>query len=174
MNRELYEPATYPGVNATNSRRAPACLSEIWREQALDALTARVGAPQALALADALAEPLAKANEAATEPLAAVDRARKALAKEQQKSIRPTGRVLGIAAPCEPDDRERPPAAETPEVEQLQAALAEAEQAAMPFAQRAAYHEEQIRGLLDAPDARLAPSWPSWPRPWWEVTVMTD
>jgi hypothetical protein len=54
---------------------------------------------------------------------------------------------------ADPDDREREPVKDTPEVQELRAALAEAERAAMPFAQRAAYHEEQIAGLLRAPAA---------------------
>ena len=94
---------------------------------------------------------MAKAREAAAKPLAAVDAARKALAKEQCSVTARLAAFWASKRRADPNDREREPVKDTPEVQELRAALAEAERAAMPFAQRAAYHEEQIAGLLRAP-----------------------
>ncbi len=157
MNQELYEQATYPGVQAARSDVLLARLANVAREQALAAFTAVLVRQEALALANALAEPLAQATEAAAGPLAAVNAARKALASEQESV---TGRLAAFWA-CkrrtDPDDRERPPEHDTPKVQELRAALLAAERTAQPFVQRVAYHEEQIAGLMRAPhpDCRI-------------------
>jgi hypothetical protein len=52
MNRELYERAVYPSVNAANSRMLLSTLTEVGREQALAALTNALVAPQARELAE--------------------------------------------------------------------------------------------------------------------------
>lgn len=157
MNQEVYEQATYPGVQAATSTTLLSRLADVAREQALEALTAALVRPEALALADALAETLADASAAAAEPLAAVDAARKALAKEQQSVTARLAAFWADKRHADPDDRERPPEQDTPDVQELKAALAAAEQAAQPFARRVAYHEEQIAGLLRAPrpDCRI-------------------
>jgi len=151
MNRELYEQATYPGINRASSAMLLRSLADVGREQALAALTAALVRPEALALAEALAEPLAEAQEAAAEPLAAVDAARKALTKEKQGVISRVAAFYNAARRRDEGDRERPPEQDTPAVQELTASLAVAEQAAMPFKQRADYHLEQVEGLRRAP-----------------------
>jgi hypothetical protein len=157
MNHELYEQATYPGVQAARSDVLLRRLTAMAREDALAALTAALVRPEAVALADALAEPLAEATEAAAEPLAAVDAARKALAREQGSVTARLAAFWASKRRIDPDDRERPPEQDTPKVRELRAALLAAEKAAQPFSQRVAYHEEQIAGLLRAPrpDCRI-------------------
>lgn len=124
MNRELYERATYPRVYAARSGDLLRSLAEVGQQQALAALTAALVRPEALAIAEALAEPLAKAQEAAAEPLAAVDEARKALAKEKQGIIGRVAAFYNSARRRDPSDRERPPEQDTPAVRELMAALA--------------------------------------------------
>jgi hypothetical protein len=152
MNRELYDQATYPGIQAATSTTLLSRLADAAREQALDAFTATLVRPEALALADALeAGPLAEATEAAAPYLAAVDAARRALAEEQQSVTARLAAFWASKRRADLDDKEREPDRETPKVQELRAALAAAEQAAQPFARRVAYHEEQIAGLLRAP-----------------------
>ena len=151
MNKELYDQATYPGVQVARSDVLLRRLADRAKEQALAALTAALVRPEALALADALAEPLAEATAAAAGPLAAVDAARKAFAKEQESVTARLAAFWASKRRTDPDDRERPPEQDTPKVQELRAALFAAEQAAQPYARRVAYHEEQIAGLLRAP-----------------------
>lgn len=157
MNQEIFTQATYPGIQAATSTTILSRLADVAREQALAALTAALVRPEAFALADALAEPLAEATEAAAAPLAAVDAARKALAKEQGSVTARLAAFWASKRRTDPDDKERAPGQDTPKVQELRAALAAAEQAALPFAQHVAYHEEQIHGLLRAPrpDCRI-------------------
>jgi len=79
------------------------------------------------------------------------DAARQALAKEYGGVTARLAAFWASKRRTAPDDRERPPEQDTPEVRKLKAALAAAEQAAQPFVSRVAYHEEQIAGLLRAP-----------------------
>lgn len=108
--------------------------------------------PEALALAAALeGEPLQKAHEAAVEPLAVVDAARKALAKERQSIAGCLAAFWNSKPRGDPDDREREPVKQTEEVRAPKTALVAAEQAAQPFTQRVQYHEGQIAGLRAPP-----------------------
>lgn len=152
MNKELYEQATYPGVCAVTSDALLRRLFERGQAEVLAALAAVVVRREALELANALAEPLSEATAAAAAPLAAVDTARLALANEQKRVTACLAAFYASERRADPDDRERPPGQDTPEVQRLRGELAAAEKAAEHFVRRVAYHEEQIAGLLRAPE----------------------
>jgi hypothetical protein len=152
MNQELYEQATYPGVNAAGSAELLRRLSAAAREQVLEALAAALVRRDAVEMADAIeAGPLAEAREAAVEPRAAVEEARQALVKEQGSVSSRLAAFWASTRRSDPDDRERPPDADSDAVQALRAELAAAEDAAQPFVQRVQYHEGQVSGLRAAP-----------------------
>ena len=153
MNRELYDQATYPGVYVASGSMLLRRLAEASREQALQALTAALVRPEALEMADALAEPLAAAEAAAAEPLAAVEEVRRALAAERNTIHERLAAFFSSPKRREAGDAERAPADTSPRVKELQQALEEAEAVLMPFRQRADYHREQIAALRAVPDA---------------------
>ena len=133
------------------SRQILSQMSASAHDRALEAFTTALVRVEALELADALGDALVAAQEAATGPLAAVDAARKALTKEKQGVISRVAAFYNAARRRDEGDRERPPEQDTPAVQELTASLAVAEQAAMPFKQRADYHLEQVEGLRRAP-----------------------
>ena len=147
---ELLDQAVYPKINAASGTVLLDRLYEKSREEALDALTVALMRPKALALAKALAGPLAAAEAAAVEPLKAVDAARKALAAERSTIADRLAAFFASPRRKDEDDREHAPSDTTPKAFYLQQALAEAEAVLRPFAARVAYHREQI----EAPRSR--------------------
>jgi hypothetical protein len=151
MNVELLQSATYPNVYGASSAVLLRRMTSDAREQALSALAAALVRRDALELADAIeAGALAEARDAAVEPMAAIEAARKALDGEEGSIAARLSayfkRKAAGAATGEPE-----PNRATPEVQKLRAELAAAEQAAQPFVQRVQYHEEQVAGLRRTP-----------------------
>ncbi len=151
MNQELFDQATYPKVMTLSGPQLLRRLTEASREQALSVLAAAVTRAEAAELADALeADPLRKAREAAAAPLAAVEAAREARDREDG-SISARLRDYFTRKADDAATGEREPDRDTPRMQELRAALAAAEEEAMPFKQRVAYHEDQINALRNVP-----------------------
>lgn len=82
--------------------------------------------------------------------MAAVEEARRALAKEQESIA---GRLAAFwqRKRQHPDDPEREPPSETPRVQELRRALGEAEQRAFPYTNKMRIIGYQVEALRNAP-----------------------
>lgn len=167
MDRELFAQATYPltkypeGAPWPEGERAVQSVAgtEIMRRlttaagvRVLDVLAAALAHADAAEFADALeGVPLQRAKAEAAEPEAAVIAAKKALAKEEDSTLKHLAdfinrKVAGTLARGEGE-----PPRESAKVLELKAAVAAAEQEAAPFRRRVDYHEGQIAALRAAP-----------------------
>jgi hypothetical protein len=148
MNSDLLLKAKTPG------HASDMLLRDIRSDAAqtvIDQLSAAVVRQQAVELADALEVELTKAMAAAAEPQATVDAARAALNAERQSIHARIAEFHADPRRKDPNDDERPPATETPELQRLQQAVIAAEQAAFPFTNQVTIVREQIDGLRACP-----------------------
>jgi lysozyme family protein len=138
-------------LKAMTPRHASDMLLRDMRSSAAQTVIDQLGAAlvrqQAVELADALEGELAKARDAAAEPLAALDAAKAAFNAERQSIHARIAAFHNDPQRKDPADDERPPAAETPALQALQAALAATEQAAFPATNAVTILREQIDGL---------------------------
>jgi hypothetical protein len=146
LNKELLTRAQQPGCSPLRE------MTDQARKDIVEALTAALVRPAALELADALeGEPLEKLRQEAAGPAEAVAAARDALRKEKESV---SGRLAAFwqsKRRADPDDRESAPATDTPKVQELQAALNAAQQAATPSESKLRAFGYMIESLRAAP-----------------------
>ena len=147
MNEELLKQAQQPGSMPLRE------LASAARTDVVEVLTAALVYPAALELADALeGEPMRQLREEAAPYLKAVAEAREALTAERKSVHARLAAFFSSPQRGEPGDREQPPASDTPRVQELQAALSAAEQAATPA-------ESKVRALgYKIDELRTAPA----------------
>jgi hypothetical protein len=143
LNDEIYQQATFPGVQNCPADVLLARLADDLRRQLLEALTAVLLRPAALELADALEEPLKKAKEA-------VEPARQA-AQAAGMAFQDADAAYA-AARAAYQRRERPDEPNRDEVRRLEQEFTEAQRAVERAERTVAYHELQIAGLRAAPE----------------------
>lgn len=153
MDQELLQRALMPGHSSLVLLHE---MTRAAREKVVGVLAAATVRAEALELADALEAELEKAKEAAAEPARRVEAARKAIAAEQHSIATRLADFWHSVRRSAPDDREREPERETPKLQELRAALAEAERDAFPSVQEVRIREEQVRGLRAAPEPDAA------------------
>lgn len=149
MDQALLERALKPGHSSMVLVHQ---MTGAAREEVVGVLASAVVRAAALELAEALEAELQKAREAAAEPAKRVEAARQAIADEQGSIATRLADFWRAARRSEPDDREREPERETPKLQELRAALAEAERDAFPSVQAVRILEEQVQGLRAAPE----------------------
>jgi hypothetical protein len=115
------------------------------------AFTAALVYPWAQVYADALeGEPLADAEAEAAPYVADVDKARAALAEEQE-SVAGTLADFWERKRQHPDNSEHEPSSETPRIQELRRALSEAETRAFPHTNKVSIIGYQVDALRNAP-----------------------